>query len=63
MEEALVCPETGTDPVLQVPGETLLPQGHHLKDPTQAPDVWGELEEGQCCPWAEGRGLAGEERL
>lgn len=26
MEEALVCPETGTDPVLQVPGETLPPR-------------------------------------
>lgn len=30
MEEALVCPETGTDSVLQVPGETLLPQDWSL---------------------------------
>lgn len=34
MEEALVCPETGTDSVLQVPGETLLPQDCSPQDPT-----------------------------
>lgn len=34
VEEALVCPETGTDYVLQVPGETLLPQNGSQKDPT-----------------------------
>lgn len=47
MEKALVCPETGTDSVLQVPGETLFPQDWSLQDPT--PDLGlceGVLEEG-----------------
>lgn len=63
MEEALVCPETGTDSVLQVPGETFLPQDCHLKDPTPSPGCVRQLEEGHHGPWAEGRGLAGGETL
>lgn len=49
MEEALVCPETGTDYVLQVAGETLLPQGSVQKDPTPDP-VLHERN------WKQGRG-------
>lgn len=49
VEEALVCPETGTDHVLQVSGETLLPQDSRQKDPTPAPEPH---ERG----WKQGRG-------
>lgn len=63
VEEALVCPETGTDYVLQVPGETPLPQDSSQKGPGPNSELCsGGQKKGWWGPRPEDRGLAGGER-